>query len=52
MVNMRIYISPLATDAKLPAWQPLVFTIHEISGRSRGKRETGRGWGWECRFNS
>lgn len=27
--------SPLATEAKLPAWQPLVLKIHEISGRNR-----------------
>lgn len=28
------------------AWQPAVFEIHEIPGRSRGKRRmTGQGWG-------
>lgn len=30
---------PLATEAKLPVWQPLVLKIQELSGRNRRGRE-------------
>lgn len=38
-------LAPLPTEAKLPAWQPLVLKICELSGTGREEWKTGRGWG-------
>lgn len=37
--------NPLATEAKLPTWQPLILKIHEISSTGRGMKSDWAGWG-------